>query len=115
MRLLLAAAAALMLAAVPAAQAAPLHSDNVSLVDKLPEAVGAASARFSADGKTMYVSTWKGLLIYGLADPEHPAREGFLPLPHFENEDVDAGDGVVIISNDPSEGVGLLYVIDVSN
>jgi hypothetical protein len=38
-----------------------------------------------------------------------------LPLPHFENEDVEAGDGVVIITNDPSEGMGLIYVIDVKN
>src|SRR3954454_11771039 len=98
---------------VPAASAAPLKSDNVSLVTKLPEAVGAASARFSADGKTMYVSTWKGLLTYDISDPANPQRLGFLPLPHFENEDVDAGDGVVVISNDPSEGVGIVYIIDV--
>ena len=97
------------------ASAAPLASDNVSLVTKLPEAVGAASARFSPDGKTMYVSTWKGLHTYDITKPEDPQRLGFLPLPHFENEDVDAGDGVVIISNDPSEGVGIIYVIDVSD
>src|SRR3954451_21131669 len=101
--------------AAPAAVAAPLHSDNVSLVTKLPEAVGAASARFSPDGNLMYVSTWKGLSIYDVSAPDNPQRTGFLPLPHFENEDVDAGDGVVIISNDPSEGVGLIYVVDVSD
>lgn len=106
--------AALGVAAAPAA-AAPFHSDNVSLVTKLPEAIGAASARFSEDGKTMYVSTWKGLLIYDVTKPEDPQRLGFLPLPHFENEDVDAGRGVVIITNDPSEGLGVIYVIDVSN
>ena len=105
----------LLLACCAPAQAAPLHSDNVSLVTKLPEAVGAASARFSPDGKTMYVSTWKGLLTYDVSKPADPQRLGFLPLPHFENEDVDAGDGVVIITNDPSEGKGLIYVIDVRN
>ncbi len=106
---------ALALALPAAASAAPLASDNVTLVTKLPEAVGAASARFSPDGKTMYVSTWKGLHTYDITKPEDPQRLGFLPLPHFENEDVDAGDGVVIITNDPSEGVGIIYVIDVSD
>jgi hypothetical protein len=101
------------LLAPAAAVAAPLHSDNVSLVTKLPDAVGAASARFSADGNTMYVSTWKGLHTYDVSKADDPQRLGFLPLPHFENEDVDAGDGVVIISNDPSEGAGIIYVIDV--
>ncbi len=114
MRLLLTCALALACLAAPAA-AAPLASDNVKLVTKLPEAVGAASARFSEDGKTMYVSTWKGLHIYDITKADDPQRLGFLPLPHFENEDVDAGDGVVIITNDPSEGVGIIYVIDVSN
>ena len=63
----------------------------------------------------MYVSTWKGLLIYDISLPEHPQRLGFLPLPHFENEDVDVGNDGVIISNDPSEGIGVIYVIDVSD
>ncbi len=112
---LLGAALIAALALAAPAGAAPLHSDNVSLVTKLPEAVGAASARFSEDGRTMYVSTWKGLLIYDVTKPEDPQRVGFLPLPHFENEDVDAGGGLVIITNDPSEGLGLIYVIDVSN
>jgi hypothetical protein len=99
--------------AAPAAVAAPLQSDNVTLLTKLPEAAGAASARFSPDGTVMYVSTFKGLHTYDIKDPADPKRLGFLALPHFENEDVDAGDGVVIISNDPSEGLGLIYVIDV--
>ena len=94
---------------------AVLKSDNVSLVTKLPEAAGAASGRFSPDGKTFYVSTWKGLHVYDISKPDDPQRKGFLPLPHFENEDVDAGDGIVIVSNDPSEGVGVIYVIDVTD
>src|SRR4051794_34189042 len=100
---------------VPPPAAGPLQSDNVELVTKLPEAAGAASARFNAEGTVMYVSTWKGLLTYDITDPADPKRLGFLPLPHFENEDVEAGDGVVVITNDPSEGLGLIYVIDVSD
>lgn len=108
------ALACLLWAAAPAS-AAPTHSANVSLVGVLPEAVGAASAHFSPDGHLMYVSTWKGLHVYDVTDPRNPQRVGFLPLPHFENEDVDAGPGVVVITNDPQDGVGLIYVIDVSN
>jgi hypothetical protein len=99
--------------ALPAAAATPFHSDNVQLVTKLPDTAGAASARFV--GSNMYVSTWKGLSIFDISKPEDPQRTGFLPLPHFENEDVDAAGNLVIISNDPSEGMGVIYVIDVSN
>jgi hypothetical protein len=95
------------------ASAAPFHSDNVQLVTKLPDTAGAASARFV--GKHMYVSTWKGLSVFDISKADDPQRVGFLPLPHFENEDVDAAGNIVVISNDPSEGIGLLYIIDVSN
>jgi hypothetical protein len=101
--------------AAPASAAPLFHSDNVTRVASLPEAAGAASARFSPDGRYMYASTWKGLHVYDISKPEDPQRVGVLPLPHFENEDVEAGDGVVIITNDPSEGLGLIYVIDVSD
>src|SRR3954447_15160689 len=106
-------AVALALMAAAPAFAAPFHSDNVQLVTKLPDTAGAASARFV--GKHMYVSTWKGLSVFDISKADDPQRVGFLPLPHFENEDVDAAGDIVIISNDPSEGIGLIYVIDVSN
>ncbi len=101
------------LMAMPAS-AAPLHSDNVRLLGKRPEATGAIGARFSPDGKTMYVTAATGLFVYDVSDPERPDLKGFLALPHFENEDVDVGDGIVVITNDPSfSTVGALYVIDV--
>src|SRR3954466_9776499 len=100
------------MAAAPAF-AAPFHSDNVQLVTKLPDTAGAASARLL--GQHLYVSTWKGLSIFDISKADDPQRVGFLPLPHFENEDVDAAGDVVIISHDPSEGLGVIYVIDVSN
>ena len=108
-------AAGLACAAMPAS-AAPLRSDNVELLTKLPEAAGAIGARFSPDGKHMYVTAAKGLHVYDVSDPADPQRTGFLPLPHFENEDVDSGNGVVLITNDPSfSTVGMLYVVDVSD
>jgi hypothetical protein len=112
----LAVAGSLALAVPPAS--ALIQSDNVKLKTKLPEAAGAIGARFSADGKLMYVTAASGLLIYDVSNAESPQRKGFLPLPHFENEDVDVDQArkLVIISNDPSfTTLGMLYVIDVSN
>jgi hypothetical protein len=120
LRSLLIALAAL-LAAAPAAGAAPLFaSDNVELVDELPEATGAIGARFSRDGRTMFVTAASGLLVYDVSEPQAPRKLSQIPLPHFENEDVDlghvAGRDIVVISNDPSfTGVGVLYVFDVTD
>jgi hypothetical protein len=112
--LLLALVAVALVWAMPASAGAVLQSDNVELVTKLPEAVGAIGARFSPDGKYMYVTTAKGLHVYDVSDPADPQRTGVLPLPHFENEDVDAGPGFVVITNDPSfSTVGVIYIVDV--
>jgi hypothetical protein len=90
----------------------PLVSDNVSLLGTLPVSTP-IGARFR-DGY-MYVTGTAGLTVYDVSSPERPLPIGALPLPHFENEDVDLGGNVLLISNDPSEGVGVLYVIDISN
>ena len=105
----------------PSAQAAALFkSGNVTELGTLPEAVGAIGARFSPDGDTMYVTSATGLGIYDVSAPEAPQRLSRLPLAHFENEDVDLGHiggrDYVIITNDPSfTGVGVIYVIDVTD
>ena len=108
--------AALLLAPTAMGQAQPpaRKSDNVKWLESLAEPQ-VVSARFK--GTKMFVSTLKGLAVYDVANPANPQRIGFLPLPHFENEDVDmsVGGNFVLISNDPSEGKGVLYVIDVSN
>jgi hypothetical protein len=106
---------ALALAAAPAG-ATPLRSDNVTLLGKLPDSAGAIGARFSADGDTMYVTSATGLQIYDVSAPAAPRKLAQLPLPHFENEDVDVGRETVVITNDPSfSNVGLIYLIDVSD
>jgi hypothetical protein len=116
-RILIVALAALALGPAAGAQAAgPLNSDNVTTVGKLPDAVGAIGARFSPDGHTMYVTSATGLGIYDIADPEAPALLSRLPLPHFENEDVDVGRDTVVITNDPSfSSFGAIYLIDVAD
>lgn len=90
----------------------PLVSDNVSLLATLPVPTP-IGARFRDDH--MYVTGTAGLTIYDVSDPELPVPVGALALPHFENEDVDLGGDVLLISNDPSEGAGILYVIDISD
>jgi hypothetical protein len=121
---LLAACAALFAtgASAPQAQAAtPLFtSPNVEHLGTLPDAVGAIGARFSTDGRTMYVTSATGLGIYDVAQPAAPRLLSRLALPHFENEDVDVGRvggrDLVIITNDPSfTTVGVIYVIDATN
>ncbi|HEX2087701.1 MAG TPA: hypothetical protein VHF89_18595, partial [Solirubrobacteraceae bacterium] len=112
-----AALGAVLLSLLPAAPAAPQEppakrSEGVSFLRTLPEP-GVISARFR--GGLMYVSSESGLSIYDVGDPAAPREVGRLPLPNFENEDIDVGDGIALISNDPSEGVGLLHVIDVSD
>src|SRR5215213_5364683 len=108
---------ALFLTALLAAPAqAQLKSSNVSVLGKLPQSAGAIGARFSEDGSTMYVSTATGLQIYDVSEPAVPRQLAQLPLPHFENEDVDVGRDTVVITNDPSfSGVGMIYLIDVSD
>src|SRR3712207_4290631 len=118
--LVLIAVFALLAAVAAPAGAQAIKSDNVDLVTKLPDAVGAIGARFSPDGDTMYVTSATGLGIYDISDPQDPQRLSRIPLPHFENEDVDvghvAGKDIVVISNDPAfTVVGAIYVIDVTN
>ena len=111
----------LLLALGPAGGAAAAEppaekSGNVSYVTSLDEP-NAVSARFQQRGsKTlMFVSTLRGLSVYDVSDPDAPAKLGSLSDPHFENEDVDVHGYYALISNDPSEGLGRLDVIDVSD
>ncbi|HEU4480782.1 MAG TPA: hypothetical protein VFS18_02770, partial [Actinomycetota bacterium] len=66
-----------------------LASDNVEILTSLPNP-GVIGARFKGDH--MYVTSVAGLTVYDVAtNPQAPAQVGVLPLPHFENEDVDLG------------------------
>jgi hypothetical protein len=113
-RAALAAVLLALAAAAPAAAQEPpaKKSAEVSFLGMLPEP-GVISARFR-DGH-MYVSSESGLSIYDVRTPERPVQVGRLGLPNFENEDIDLGRNVALISNDPSEGAGLLHVIDISD
>jgi len=104
-------------AAVTALPVAPgFTSPNVEWLGQLPEA-GAIGAKFILDksgkAKWMYVtSAGTGLSIYDVSNPELPVPMGRLPLPHFENEDVDGNENLAIISTSPG---GQIFLIDTTN
>ena len=109
MRLALALAVAL---ALPGTALAAETSPGVSLVGSIPER-GVISAR--AVGQHLYVSALSGMSIYDVSDPRAPVRVGRLELPNAQNEDVDVGSGIMLVSDDPVGGRGILHVIDVSD
>lgn len=88
----------------------PLSSDNVSLVTTVP----GTFAGMRIVGKRAFATGWDGVTEFDISDPAHPTPAAFLPLPHFENEDVDSDGKIVLVSNDresKSKG-GFLYIID---
>lgn len=118
----LVAAAALVVPALSGsgvpATAAPVGpgftSPNVEWLGQIPDAM--IGAKFITDkaGKAvwMYATGPAGLRIYDVRNPELPLLTGTLPLPHFENEDVDGNEDVALISTSPG---GELYIIDTRN
>jgi hypothetical protein len=51
--------------------------------------------------------------IYDISAPRAPARVGALALPNAQNEDVDVGSGILLVSDDPFGGRGVLHIVDV--
>jgi hypothetical protein len=104
----------LVFASPAAAQDVPLGgteaSPGVTPVTTLPEP-GAVSAR--AKGDRLYVSTITGVSIYDITNPRAPIRMGRIDIRNAQNEDVDVGDGILLVSDDPHGWRGLLHVVDV--
>ena len=105
--------------AVPAATGLPTPplaaSDNVELVASIPGSF--AGLTFSADGGHAYATGWaSGLTVFDLSDPALPVPVGQLPLPHFENEDVEVCGTTLLVANDREsrDYGGILHVIDVA-
>lgn len=111
MRSLRLLALALLAAVVPAAPAWGADiSKGIRYLNTVPER-GIISAR--AVGNLLYVSALSGVSIYDVSDPRRPLRIGRLALPNAQNEDVDVGNGIMLISDDPYAGRGILHVVDV--
>jgi hypothetical protein len=94
--------------AVPASEAAASRGVGVAGTIADP---GIVSAR--AQGNLLYTSGVSGVSIYDISRPRAPVRIGRLELANVQNEDVDVGNGILLVSDDPYGGRGILHVIDV--
>jgi LVIVD repeat len=88
-------------------------SSNVHLLAHIPGT--AAGMNFS--GHYAYVSGWGGVTVLDIATPEAPQIVGALPLPHFENEDVDlCGTTLIVVNDREVEDLGaVMYVVSIAN
>ena len=118
MRRVLLVVALLALVAPPVARAIPgvpplRTSPNVELLGNVP---GSYAGLVFGDGYA-YATGWgTGLTVFDISTPETPTPVGVLPLPHFENEDVDLCGDTLLIANDRGtrDLGGVLHVIDVA-
>jgi LVIVD repeat len=104
-----------LLAAVPAgAQTEPplATSSNVHMLGHVP----GSAAGMNFKGNYAFVSGWGGITVLDISKADDPQLAGALPLPHFENEDVDLCGNVLIVVNDrEAKDLGsIMYVIDIS-
>src|SRR6185295_14295742 len=60
---------------------------------------------------------WTGIVVLDIAQADSPQPVGALPLPHFENEDVDLCGNLLLVANDrEAKDLGsVLYVISIAN
>jgi hypothetical protein len=89
------------LTAVPAAAQIPADpplatSSNVHLLSHVP----GSAAGMNFKDHYAFVSGWGGLTVLDIAKADAPQVVGDLPLPHFENEDVDLCGNLLTIVND---------------
>src|SRR3954463_15189133 len=63
-----------------------------------------------------FVSGWTGVTVLDIAQPASPQVVGVLPLPHFENEDVDLCGNLLLVVNDrEAKDLGsIMYVVSIA-
>src|SRR3954447_21199078 len=88
-------------------------SSNVHLLTHIPG--NAAGMNFK--GHYAFVTGWTGLQVLDIANPGSPQLAAELPLPHFENEDVDlCGDTLIIVNDREAKDLGsVMYVVSIAN
>jgi hypothetical protein len=88
-------------------------SSNVQLLDHIP----GSAAGMNFKGHYAYVSGWAGVTVLDIANAASPRLVGALPLPHFENEDVDlCGNTLIVVNDREVEDLGsVLYVVSIAN
>lgn len=88
-------------------------SENVEVIGNVPGPL--LGLNFSGD--YAYGTGPSGLTIFDISEPANPTVVGELPIPHFENEDVDiCGDTLLITNDRETRDIGaVLYVLDISD
>ncbi len=88
-------------------------SSNVRHVANLP----GSAAGMNFKDHYAYVSGWGGITVLDIAQADSPQLVGVLPLPHFENEDVDLCGNTLIVVNDrvASDLGSIMYVVSIAN
>src|ERR671935_224348 len=88
------------------------NSSNVQLLAHIP----GTAAGMNFKDHYAYVSGWGGITVLDIAKADSPLVAGVLPLPHFENEDVDLCGNILLVANDrEARDLGsVMYVIDIS-
>jgi len=106
------------LTALPAAAQIPAEpplatSSNVHVLSHVP----GSAAGMNFKDHYAFVSGWGGITVLDIAKADSPKPVGALPLPHFENEDVDLCGNVLLVVNDrEAKDLGsILYVVSIAN
>ena len=109
---------AALLGAMPAAAQIPAEpplakSSNVHVGEHVP----GSFAGMTFKDHYAFLSGWGGITVLDIAQAESPRVVGDLPLPHFENEDVDLCGNVLMVVNDraTSDLGAILYVVSIAN
>jgi hypothetical protein len=104
--------------ALPASAQVPAEpalatSSNVHVLEHVP---GSAAGMTFKDHYA-FVSGWGGITVLDIANAASPRPAGFLPLPHFENEDVDScGDVLMVVNDRVTRDLGsVLYMVSIAN
>jgi hypothetical protein len=86
-------------------------SDNVELIGNVPGSLFGMHFQ----GNYGYATGPTGLTVFDVSEAANPTIAGELPLPHFENEDVDACGNLLVIASDAVNPAAPLFVIDIAN
>jgi hypothetical protein len=88
-------------------------SSNVHFLSHVP----GSAAGMNFKGHYAFVSGWGGITVLDIAKADSPQVAGGLPLPHFENEDVDlCGDILIVVNDRVTRDLGsVMYVISIAN
>src|ERR671924_392500 len=89
------------------------NSSNVHLLAHIP----GTAAGMNFKDHYAYVSGWGGVTVLDIAQADAPQVVGVLPLPHFENEDVDlCGNTLIVVNDREARDLGsIMYVISIAN